>query len=583
MQFKKRLTINPLLILFVAAGMLLPTGGCRKSQSNDRAVVIDQAIQAKKTKSDNLRDAFRYLKQLTPYNRDKVSKEVLVQLNTWIDGIPKDRFQYSVPKLYQPVPPQWADRAEVSNPAQLFFDAWDIDYLFQCKLMRSLSDWIIAAQVRDQLFQPSIDALKGKLEPNDAAKFEEAFKLFDWTMRNVGLEDGPNAKNESNSVANLTLDPRGPLSGPIIGCSKLPWETALFSRGDFIERGRVFTALAQQRGIDSVWISINGTATSPGYLWAIGVPIAGELYLFESKLGLPIVDPDTLAFATLKDARANDRILRRLDLPGQFEYKIDPGDLKSVALLVDALPTSLSARMKVLEKSLLGADRMQLFVDTDALTAKLEKASPGDQIAIWHTPLLARDVAAQLREMLKTPSQAAAQYISMYGVWLMETPASKARFQHLLGNFESTLDQEGALALYMKCRVDNESIDQMAYDPDAQKAFGLLRALEEPREMFEMRVRQAQMLYGLAKVDANYLLAQLHYDRGSYDSTISWLQKRVLPDKRAEMWHAAGYYLLARAQTELHQKSEAEASLIHQPSPQEAGNRLRLRILRREK
>ncbi len=583
MQFKKLLTVHSLVLALVAAVILLATGGCRKSQNNDRAVVIDQAIQAKKTKSDNLRDAFRYLKQLAPYNRDKVSKEVLVQLNTWIDGVPKDRFQYSVPKLYQPAPPQWAARAEVSNPAQLFFDGWDIDYLFQCKLMRAMSDWIIAAPVRDQLFQPSIDALKGKLDPTEAAKFEEAFKLFDWTIRNVSLEDGPNAKNESNSVSNLTLDPRGPLSGTVLGCSKLPWETALFSRGDFIERGRVFTALAQQRGIESVWISINGTATSPGYLWAIGVPIAGELYLFESKLGLPIVDPDTLAFATLKDARANDRILRRLDLPGQFEYKVDPGDLKSVALLVDALPTSLSARMKVLEKSLLGADRMQLFVDTDALTAKLEKAAPNDPVAIWHTPLLARDVAAQVREVLKTPSQAAAQYMSTYGVWLMETPASKARLQHLLGNFESTLDQEGALAMYMKCRVDNLSIDQLAYDPDVQKTFGLVRALEESREIFNMRIRQAQMLYGLAKVDANYLLAQLHYDRGSYDSTINWLEKRVLPDQRAEMWHAAGYYLLARAQTEFNQKTEAETSLTHQPSPQEAGNRLRLRALRREK
>ena len=583
MQFKEFSIRYLLLSVLLPAAMLLPNAGCRKSQSNDRAVVIDQAIQAKKTKSDNLRDAFRYLKQLTPYNRDKVSKEVLVQLNTWIDGVPKDRFQYSVPRLYQPAPPQWASRAEVSNPAQLFFDAWDIDYLYQCKLMRSLSEWIVAAPVRDQLLQPSLDAMKARLEPSDAVKFEEAFKLFDWTMRNVSLEEGPNAKTDSNSVSKLSLDPRGPLSAPAVGCSKLPWETTLFSRGDFVERGRVFTALAQQRGIDSVWISINGTATSPGYLWAIGVPIAGELYLFESKLGLPILNPDTLDFATLKDARTNDRILRRLDLPGQFEYEVDPGDLKSVALLVDALPTSLSARMKVLERSLLGADRMQLFVDTDALTAKLEKSSPGDPIAIWQTPLLARDVAAQVREMMKTPSQAAAQYMSLYGVWLMETPASQARFQHLQGNFESTLDQEGALALYMKCRVDNESIDQLAYDPDVQKAFGLVRGLEEPRELFEMRIRQGQMLYGLAKVDANYLLAQLHYDRGSYESSVNWLEKRVLPDKRAEMWHAAGHYLLARAQTELNLKSEAESSLTHQPSPQEAGNRLRLRLLRREK
>ncbi len=585
MTFKNSILFYPLLHCLIVVS-LTSFVGCRKSMNNDRAVVIDQAIQAKKTKSDNLRDAFRYLNQLTPANRDKVTKEVLVQLNTWIDGIPKDRFQYTTPKLYQPGPANW-NRADVSNPAQLFFDAWDVDYLFQCRLMRLMSDWIVAAPVRDKMFQQSLDTLKAKLQPNDAAKFEEAYKLFDWTMRNVGLEDGQNAKGDANSVSSLTMDPREPLRGPAVGCTKLPWETAMFSRGDFVERGRVFTALAQQRGIDSVWISVNGTDVAPGYLWAIGVPIADELYLFETKLGLPILDPDTLAFATLKEVRSNERILRRLDLPGQFDYKIDPGDLKSVALLVDALPTSLSARMRVLEKSLLGKDRMQLFIDTDALSAKLEKIAPGDPVAIWHTPLIARDVAAQIREMLDSPSQAnaqaVAQYVTSYGVWLMETPASKARMQHLRGNFESTMDEDGALSLYMKCRVDDESIGQMAIDPDLQKEFGLFRGLEEPKEVFDMRVRQAQMLYGFSKVDANFLLAQLHYDRGNYESTVNWLEKRILPDNRAETWHAASHYLLARAHIELDHKSDAETSLTHQPSPQEPGNRLRLRYLRRDK
>ena len=539
--------------------------------------MIDQAIQAKKTKSDNLRDAMRYLKQLTPFTREKVTKEVLVQLNTWIENVPKENFKYSTPALYQPPPADWGNRPEVSNPAQLTFDAWDVDYLFQCKLMRTLADWVVASPVRDRLFQPNIDGLKSKLDSNDAAKFEEAYKLFDWSVRNIALQ------GVAMDVEKLSLDPRGPLRDALVGCTKLPWETVLYSQGDFVERGRVFTALAHQRGIDTVWVSVNGTATSPGYLWAIGVPIAGQLYLFESKLGMPIIDPDTQAFATLKDARENERILSRLDLPGQFDYAVNPGDLASVALLIDALPTSLSARMKVLEKSLLGADRMSLFVDSDAIIASIQKANPGDPVVLWHTPLLARDFAAQIREVLRTPSQAAAQYIVAYGVWLLETPAAKARFQHLRGNFESTLDDEGALSIYMKCRVDNETIDKMTYDPDVQKEFGIIKDASDTKESFEAKVRQSQMLYAVAKVDASFLLAELHYDRGNYDSTVNWLEKRILPDKRAEKWHAASRYLLARAEIELEHNDKAEESLIFQPSPQEPGNRLRLRLLRREK
>ncbi len=551
--------------------------GCRRSQRGDRAAAIDQAIQAKKTKSDNLRDAMRYLKQLTPYTREKVNKEVLVQLNTWIENVPKENFHYSTPTLYQQPPADWASRPEVSNPAQLTFDAWDVDYLFQCKLMRTLADWVVATPLRDRMFQPSIDALKSKLDASDASKFEEAYKLFDWTVRNIALQ------GTATDVEKLAIDPRGPLRDPAVGCTKLPWETVLYSQGDFIERGRVFAALAHQRGIETVWISINGTSTSPGYLWAIGVPIGGQLYLFESKLGMPIIDPDTLAFATLKDARQNERILARLDLPGQFEYAVNPGDLASVALLIDALPTSLSARMKVLEKSLLGADRMSLFVDSDAITASIRKANFDDPVVLWHTPLLARDFAAQIREALRTPSQAAAQYMSAYGVWLFETLAAKARFQHMRGNFESTLDEEGALSIYMKCRVDNETIGRIAYDPDVQREFGIVKEVSDTKESFEAKVMQTQMFCAIAKVDASFLLAQLHYDRGNFDSAINWLEKRILSDRRAEKWHAAGSYLLARAEIEQEHNDKAEESLIFQPSPQEAGNRLRLRILRREK
>jgi hypothetical protein len=561
----------------IALGSFLSQLGCRRTQRGDRAAVIDQAIQAKKTKSDNLRDAMRYLKQLTPVTRDKVTKEVLVQLNTWIENVPKESFQYSTPALYQPLPADWSSRSEVNNPAQLTFDAWDVDYLFQCKLMRSLADWVVATPVRDRLFQPSIDGLKSKLDANDAVKFEEAYKLFDWTIRNIALV------GSAKDVEKLTLDPRGPMREPTVGCSKLPWETVLYSEGDFVERGRVFTALAHQRGIDTVWVSLNGTATSPGYLWAIGVPIAGQIYLFESKLGMPIVDPDTLAFATLKDARENERILARLDLPGQFDYVVNPGDLASVALLVDALPTSMSARMKVLEKSLLGTDRMSLFVDSDALTATIRKSYPNDPIVLWHTPLLARDFAAQIREILRTPSQAAAQYINAYGVWILDTPAANARFQHLKGNFESTDDDEGALTIYMKCRVDDETIGRMGYDPDVQKEFGIVKEDSDTKESFEAKVRQSQMLYAFAKVDANFLLAQLHFDRGNFEATVNWLEKRILPDKRAEKWHAASNYLLARAEMEQGHNENAEESLIFQPSPQEPGNRLRLRTLRRDK
>jgi predicted Zn-dependent protease len=55
----------------------------------------------------------------------------------------------------------------------------------------------------------------------------------------------------------------------------------------------------------------------------------------------------------------------------------------------------------------------------------------------------------------------------------------------------------------------------------------------------------------------------------------------VIDDPRASELHAASWYTLARAYQEQGKLDEAEEALTHQPSPQEAGNRLRLRYLRR--
>ena len=56
----------------------------------------------------------------------------------------------------------------------------------------------------------------------------------------------------------------------------------------------------------------------------------------------------------------------------------------------------------------------------------------------------------------------------------------------------------------------------------------------------------------------------------------------TLVDPRAEKWWPAGHYTLARTYQETGQLEKAEQELTYQPSPQEAGNRLRLRYLRQD-
>jgi hypothetical protein len=182
--------------------------------------------------------------------------------------------------------------------------------------------------------------------------------------------------------------------------------------------------------------------------------------------------------------------------------------------LLDATPVGASARMKLLDQALLGEERMTVFVNLDASRQRLMAIAPVDTtIHLWHTPLLAQLQAASIRARLRETTPFTQQYMTQHGVWMMPTPASQGRLKHLAGKFENTLDERGALATYMESRIDDESIRKLAYDPEVQKELQVFRDPNEPLEQFQMRVAQAQFIFGRAKLDASFVMAQLHFDR----------------------------------------------------------------------
>ena len=105
------------------------------------------------------------------------------------------------------------------------------------------------------------------------------------------------------------------------------------------------------------------------------------------------------------------------------------------------------------------------------------------------------------------------------------------------------MDERGALSLYMDSRIDDERIQKLAYDPEVQRELGFTRRSGEELEQFQTRLHQAQIVLRQAKVDAAYLMAQLHFDRGNYEAAENWFLKRVIrsPDPRAQKWHAISH------------------------------------------
>lgn len=574
------------LIGLIIATVLI---GCQR-RTRDESEQILQEINSRTLKTDALRQGMQYLSHLSqadPSNKDNFSKEIVVLLNTWLQSASTDQVAFSASKLLDVIDPKLLIEVGCESTDQLRFSPHDIDYLYQCRLMRRLSDWIVAYPVRDRLFQPMLDAKFAELPEDEARRLERAFKLFDWTIRNIKL-----ASSESSQSTVRTLDARVPLADGMVGVTNLPWQSVLFCSGDFVERGRVFASLAAQQGVEVCWVSVGADPGEPGHLFALGVLAGKELLLLEPKLGIPIVDPNTHRWATLQDAGNNERITRRLSLP-QYSYAFDKDSVRSIQLLVDAVPFAASRRAKMLEASLTGDERMSIATDLDAVAERLSRAVPNSVVSLWYTPLLAQINSQAINDRLGQMTDFTMRYMSENAIWLFENSIREGRLLHLDGRFEKTIDTTGALKTYMETRVDDESLKKLTYNPDVQRALGLSRGDSESKEQFDMRILQYQGLFNRAKFDASFLLAQLHYDRGDYDSSVYWLKERVLNDQRSQRWHAAGWYTLARGLIELQRFDEAEEAFIkpaieensqlpgYVVNPQDAGNRLRLRMLRR--
>ena len=188
---------------------------------------------------------------------------------------------------------------------------------------------------------------------NDVAR---ATALFDWTVRNIQLEP------DDDSVP------------------RRPWQTLLYGRGTAEQRAWVFARLGRQLGLDVVILSIPPAAAADGKsapktaaakFWLPALFSEGQLYLFDTRLGLPIPGPDGKGVATLEQVRKDDALLRKLDIDGA-KYPVTAESLKSVEIDLVADPFSLSRRASQMEANLSGDDRLILAAKPSELAGPIE-------------------------------------------------------------------------------------------------------------------------------------------------------------------------------------------------------------------
>ncbi|MFO1065340.1 MAG: hypothetical protein U0892_15855 [Pirellulales bacterium] len=146
--------------------MLLLSIGC--GDRTDRMQPVQQTTARAKNGGDDLRSAMRYLAQMTPLNREAISKEVQLYLNKWSYTLKLDKGSVETQKLLDGLPPDLRSETGLAATDAKLFNIHDIEYLYQCRNAKQISDWVTAAPLRDSLLKPGIETLSKKLGPEEA-------------------------------------------------------------------------------------------------------------------------------------------------------------------------------------------------------------------------------------------------------------------------------------------------------------------------------------------------------------------------------------------------------------------------------
>ncbi len=532
-----------------------------------------KAQQAEGQTTDELVSLLHSLPLVGRFDRDAILREFSNSINAWGNSKPKDN-TWKESNLVASLAPsvQAFDFAQRLNRFQL--EGPESEYLWQCRLFQDISNWVLEAPYQDSLFAPWLSSKKKSLSTQDALKLEQTLKLFDWTIRNIALE------GEAKAIEKPLIDPVKPDPENALGCRTLPWQTAIFGHGDAIQRIRVFTQLLFQQKIEAVCLAIESEdSPKTRQLWAIGVPIGEELYLFEPRFGLPMPIGDEAGVATLRIATEDPSILRRAKVPGRFDYAYTSSDLARVVALLDVEPFSIGYAMHVLEQALAGENRMRLACDPEAIRSQLSRIAPDIKMELWSNPWLAHAFNIMVRQQVHDKTPFGMKYQVENGAYIYDTILSNARLAHFRGQFETTHDVNGAPNRYMMSRVDDASLERLPYDQDTQNRLQVIRLQSESQNDFQNRVGFLQQSFRLAKHDSHFFLGVLQFDIGNWDSSIDWLDKRLIQVAGTERWRPHARYLIGRA---LEQKLDLKKSiewLKSEEVPQEAGNRIRARLI----
>ncbi len=394
----------------------------------------DRAL-AQARHDEALEYALETLRELEERDLPETIRQMIDRLNQWMES-QKPLEGWRIDPLVETLPEPYRKLVEELRLDQMKFEQEDASFFREVVWLRNIAEW----------------AHKGAVDP-----LSQAEAIFDWVVRNIQLEGPPVIVPGSQMVRVLPW----------------PWETLLFGRGTATDRAWVCVLLLRQLGIDAGIVGLVRRESLGGEridLWAVAVPVDGELYLFEPTLGLPVPSAESplldsqgrlvIRPATLRQVAADDSLLRKLDLPSG-RYPVRAEELQQVVVFVDGSPHYLSQRMFLLQGRVAG----RLSIVLTALPAEIAKRFaglehvkevrllPAPYQVIENSRMLGQGRTPWLLQQLR-PFMVGREYGS---------PLWKGRQYHFRGIFEGDVT---ANTYYQEARAPERQIREQQLEPD---------------------------------------------------------------------------------------------------------------------
>jgi hypothetical protein len=610
-------------LLLVMATSCFNTG----CQSRELAEIDDLQSSTVVSRGQDLGQTMKYIESHERFEMGEFRNKVNSGLNRWISNRPPTDDNWKLSDSVSVLPEEIKTNPVFTNLSGDRFSGNDAYYVQQCYWLEKIAErvnrkytilnheyflqlalrkisseekeaWKSSADLLADVvatLNPQLGTDPGPSGRSEVQQLARAMELFDWTIRNIQLVESrpwpmPSGMDEVALVADADPNAWPPAVGAIgPGYVRYPWQTLTYGKGDFIDRAHVFALLCQASGIPVTILAtpVNNGSRRPYTEWVPAVLIGGQLYLFDTLLGLPLPGKEPGSIATLSEVKSDPSLLSRLNLTPEEsverqDYRIDAGQLDDILALVVAEPESLSRRMAAVEGALTGESRIGLAEQPGQLIDELSRSEAIKRSELWHVPFS----IALFREQIGLAVNKA-QYDPDISDKLSWLPIEEiyidnfvmfrtARNMYLRGIFESNRKSKirSALSYYFAFMYSDEDISRIEGDPELQASLGIRKSAGQDVKSWRQQLAFMKNNMALIRSDAAFFMSLAHFELGNPQPALNWLDNQLprmdnngrwepwRPYQRGRAFEAAGEYKAAEQAFEADMSAQRTGSLI---------------------